>query len=335
MDAFNPENELIDKYLRGELQGRELDSFLKTLEHDPILKKDVELKQLMVRGIQERGSAELKRYLKMRTTQKRVMRVTYKAWYSAAAALAIILLVAVVLLVRQTPSNKNETTLAAYDSASKAPQLNSDEDAGDKNKIVGNGTIATVETPENAMTTEENAAASGKFFEEQLQETEAVVIAMNVPIIPIRIQSTTAAETMSMPTKPIGTRHNKASGDLEDDGYTPTDGKLMVDSGIARSQADIAAALKTQKSISQFKLSFAETEDAIPQVVVNKRSGADVTLADMMVYNLPYDNPQVLNLSDRYFLKAGDKYYEININRTDSQKVKPVTDTQLLAALEK
>jgi hypothetical protein len=54
-----------------------------------------------------------------------------------------------------------------------------------------------------------------------------------------------------------------------------------------------------------------------------------------MVYNLPYDNPQVLNLSDRYFLKAGDRYYEININRTDSQKVKPVTDTQVLAALEK
>jgi hypothetical protein len=70
MDAFNPENELIDKYLRGELQGRELDSFLKTLEHDPILKKDVELQQLMVRGIQERGSAELKRYIKMRSSNK-------------------------------------------------------------------------------------------------------------------------------------------------------------------------------------------------------------------------------------------------------------------------
>ena len=82
-------------------------------------------------------------------------------------------------------------------------------------------------------------------------------------------------------------------------------------------------------------MSFANTEDAIPQVVVNKRSGNEVTLADLMVYNLPYDNPQVLNLSDRYFLKAGDRYYEININRTDSQKVKPVTDTQVLAALEK
>jgi hypothetical protein len=140
---------------------------------------------------------------------------------------------------------------------------------------------------------------------------------------------------MSMPPKQLGTRHSKTEGSSADQDESPVDSKYMIDSNIARSKADIAAALKTQNTVSQFKLSFANTEDAIPQVVVNKRSGNEVTLADLMVYNLPYDNPQVLNLSDRYFLKAGDRYYEININRTDSQKVKPVTDTQVLAALEK
>ncbi|MFY7946887.1 MAG: hypothetical protein ACOVQJ_07785 [Bacteroidia bacterium] len=334
MDAFNPENELIDKYLRGELQGRELDSFLKTLEHDPILKKDVELQQLMVRGIQERGSAELKRYIKMRTTQKRVMRVSYKAWYSAAAALAIILVAAVFILVRQNPRGKNETGMAMNDTANNAPKL-SPAATDDANNAQDNGTIAMTDVPDANQSTEENAAASDAFFENQLQENEAVAIAMNIPVIPIRILSTTAAETMSMPPKQLGTRHSKTEGSSADQDESPADSKYMIDSNIARSKADIAAALKTQNTVSQFKLSFANTEDAIPQVVVNKRSGNEVTLADLMVYNLPYDNPQVLNLSDRYFLKAGDRYYEININRTDSQKVKPVTDTQVLAALEK
>lgn len=333
MDAFNPENELIDKYLRGELQGRELDSFQKNLEHDPILKKDVELQQLMVRAIQERGSAELKRYIKMRTTQKRVMRVSYKAWYSAAAALAIILLAAVFILVRQNPAGKNENGLALNDTTNTAPKLS--PAAPDANNAQGNGTIAMTDVPAANQMAEENTAASEAFFENQLQENEAVVIAMNIPVIPIRIQSTTASETMSMPPKQLGTRHTKTEGNLADQDESPEDSKYMIDSNIARSKADIAAALKTQNTVSQFKLSFANTEDAIPQVVVNKRSGNEVTLADLMVYNLPYDNPQVLNLSDRYFLKAGDRYYEININRTDSQKVKPVTDTQLLAALEK
>lgn len=335
MDAFNPENELIDKYLRGELQGRELDSFLKTLEHDPILKKDVELQLLMVRAIQERGSAELKRYIRMRTTQKRVMRVSHKTWYSAVAALAIILLAAVFILVRQNPASKNESGIAMNDTANNAPKLSPAASADDAKNPQGNGMIAMTDVPDANQRTEENAAASDAFFENQLQENEAVAIAMNIPVIPIRIQSTTAAETMSMPPKQLGTRHTKTEGSSADQDESPEDSKYMIDSNIARSKADIAAALKTQNTVSQFKLSFANTEDAIPQVVVNKRSGNEVTLADLMVYNLPYDNPQVLNLSDRYFLKAGDRYYEININRTDSQKVKPVTDTQVLAALEK
>jgi hypothetical protein len=241
---------------------------------------------------------------------------------------------AVFILVRQNPRGKNETGMAMNDTANNAPKL-SPAATDDANNAQDNGTIAMTDVPDANQSTEENAAASDAFFENQLQENEAVAIAMNIPVIPIRILSTTAAETMSMPPKQLGTRHSKTEGSSADQDESPVDSKYMIDSNIARSKADIAAALKTQNTVSQFKLSFANTEDAIPQVVVNKRSGNEVTLADLMVYNLPYDNPQVLNLSDRYFLKAGDRYYEININRTDSQKVKPVTDTQVLAALEK
>ncbi len=54
------ESEIIDKYLRGELESEQLENFSKRLESDIVLQKKVTLRKLVIAGINQSYTEELK-----------------------------------------------------------------------------------------------------------------------------------------------------------------------------------------------------------------------------------------------------------------------------------
>lgn len=61
--------ELFDAYLRGDLSGEELDSFVVKLKEDPSFKEEFDLHALLVKGIEEHRKQELKAFLSERTNR--------------------------------------------------------------------------------------------------------------------------------------------------------------------------------------------------------------------------------------------------------------------------
>ncbi|MHB1277341.1 MAG: hypothetical protein ACYC1Q_02995 [Bacteroidia bacterium] len=62
--------ELFDRYLRGELDQKELDVFLGRLESDEELKKEFDMYQYLVEGIREHEKQELKAFITRRKTSE-------------------------------------------------------------------------------------------------------------------------------------------------------------------------------------------------------------------------------------------------------------------------
>lgn len=65
--------DLFDRYLRGELDQKELNIFLERLESDEVLKKEFEIYQYLVEGIREHEKQELKAFM----AQKKKAEVKY------------------------------------------------------------------------------------------------------------------------------------------------------------------------------------------------------------------------------------------------------------------
>lgn len=80
--------DLFDRYLRGELDQKELDSFMKELGSDEALKEEFDMYQYLVEGIREHEKQELKAYM----TKKAGVRYIGSPWsknftYASAAIL--------------------------------------------------------------------------------------------------------------------------------------------------------------------------------------------------------------------------------------------------------
>lgn len=334
MDALDPKNELIDKYLREELTGDQLADFLRSMESDPELKKDVEFRKHIVAAIQEHGAANLKQFIRERTTRQQVIRVSYRAWYYAAAAVALILVASVVLLLKQGAVQNSETDFAALDSTFKDHQSEPVASADQVKK--------TKSTPQNARTDLEeyddlppveglDMAVSSAAGEASVDYPEAVIVASNIPVIPIKIESklleALVSETESVKTAKVAQRKQKT----ESGAVTFSDKKGVVDTFMAQNNTRTTEEKALLNKIEKFKLSFFETKDAAPMVLLTKSKNQEST--EVVVYNLPYDNPLIFNYQNKYYLKTGKDYYELNMQKSGKQAVTPVTDPALLEAL--
>lgn len=345
MDAFDPQNDLIDSYLKGELSGKALDDFHQQLNTDSALREDVQFRALLVNGIKNRGAMELKNFIRQRTTQKRVIKISFQTWYYAAAALAILLLGAsAVLYFSSGGMNENLDTAVATESTAPNGAIdnaadmnkNNTEEPGSKkssadSSVANNIYPGTVEAPPDDYLTDKDGA--------DIDYPDAVIIASNIPVQSIRIESelddavmmesTAAPVTVKATKNPVA----KTSGTVGQSEMAPTQ-KSNLDSAIKKNRDAIAKNSEVKTTAEKFRLSFVNTQDAKPFVSLDTKDDKTAGSTEVVVYNLPYDNPLIFNLNERYFLKTGEKYYEINIHKAGKQTVTPVTDKEILAALE-
>jgi hypothetical protein len=340
MEPFDPENDLIDRYLRGELHGKQLDTFMRKLENDPLLKKDVAFRQLLVKGIQEHGAVQLKNYLRTRTTQKRVMLISHRTWYYAAAAVALLLVSSTVVLW-YGQSNKNAgSEMAKQDKvgpetenngATHAPQAVPEPPSVqqyippilDDSDSMDNGTYAYNDDREIGT----KNLSENKAEDIYSPYPDVVVIASNIPIIPIKVDSE-LDEQVVMRSSEAGKIVNPTAKDKKS---TSARKPVSIDTAMAWDIASSAEMESIEEQTNRFKLSFVNTRDAVPQVQLSKTNNSN----DLTVYNLPYDNPLILSYESKYYLKAGSRYYEINMNQSSKQNVTAVTDAAILSALNK
>lgn len=345
MDAFDAHNELTDKYLRGELTGEQLDQFIRELEQNPELKKDVLFRQQLVSAIQEHGAARLKQYLRSKTTQQKVMKVSFRTWYYAAAAVGLILLASAVFLIYRPGSSfiQNETVTMEKSSGS---SQNKNTDIGNE-PLRNEGSPSTHALPPPARgaaelpppVIEDGGLMAGSGSESGLAESpypEVVTIASNIPVIPIRIESELLERMDSeIEMKPASTKNIevKKSRRADSKAEVAKSGAVSMDSALAIEKAATMDDSRIAAENTRFKLNFYHTGDAEPMLSLRKTQ--DPLSTEVLVYNLPYDNPLIFTYQDKYFLKAGTKYYEFNVNKSGKQKVIPVVDPVLLEALNR
>lgn len=322
MDAFDPKNDLIDQYLRGELEGAALEEFLRKLQGDPELKQDVEFRRLLASGIHNYGRNELKKYIRERTNHRRVMRISRRVWFYAAAAVGLILVsgIAVIMVNQGKHSGVPASEIATADTT---VSENQEDPALAKNKTVVPG---TAETPLNDPGVEDTTRIA--MIEEVQPESvipEAVTVASNISVIPIRIQPLTKEPEGTRAPVQVG-RPKKA-----EDEVVMSQGRM--DSLMAEHSGSMKPVYTSgDDDAAKFRLSFLETREGQPAVSFRK---GEIAGNDVTVYNLPYDNPLIFNYQSRYFLKTGDKFYEIKTGSSGIQPVKAITDPALIKALSK
>lgn len=322
MDAFDPKNDLIDQYLRGELEGAALEDFLRKLQHDTELKQDVEFRRLLAAGIHSYGSHELKKYIRERTNHRRVMRISRRVWFYAAAAIGLILVASVAVIMVNQGKRIGEPA-SEIASAETTVSENQVDPALAKNKTVVPG---TTETPlNNPGVADTNRIAMIEEVQPESEIPEAVTVASNISVIPIRVQPLTK--------EPEGTRApvQVARTRKAEDEVVMSQGRM--DSLMAEHTSSMKPVYTSgEDDAARFRLSFLETREGQPAVSFKKGEKAD---NEVTVYNLPYDNPLIFNYQSRYFLKTADKYYEIKTGSIGIQPVKAVTDPALIKALSK
>jgi tetratricopeptide (TPR) repeat protein len=98
------ESEIIDKYLRGELKEIELEKFLKILNSDVTLQKKVTLRKLMVAGISQSYTEELKSKLAEFDRSLESKKRLQFSWKMAAVFAILIISGSILYLAIQKPN---------------------------------------------------------------------------------------------------------------------------------------------------------------------------------------------------------------------------------------
>lgn len=321
MDAFDPVNERIDRYLRGELQGSQLEDFLKQLETDPELKKQVAFKELLVESIRDHGALQLKNFLKEKTAKKSGLIISFRSWYYAAAAVALILVCAGVIFYNLREHNVNKPELAKEESISPAPSTSGIPNSPEDNTQIKQKEEQQFTTPVLPDSLFEKQIADAGRPENDNAAPESmdpvanvITVASNIQVVPIRIGSQSGSVSMTSPLpETAGTRKGK--------GY---------DSSFNAEKAE-ATKQRIADATRPVKINFYHTKDAAPQMATRQ---ADDGQTEIQVFNLPYDNPLLFTYKNHMYLKTGNKYYEVVNAGTGAQKVTPVTDQNLIKALE-
>lgn len=99
--------DIIDLYLKGLLQGEELDKFLLEMKENKNLAEDVEIKKQIIQALQEVRHEELKNYIASNTKDNVLIRLPGPKWAYGVAASILLLAAAFVLFQDQIPENIN------------------------------------------------------------------------------------------------------------------------------------------------------------------------------------------------------------------------------------
>jgi len=101
------QTDIIDLYLKGLLQGEELDKFLLEMKENEALAEDVEIKKQIIGSIQGLRHEELKNYIARQTKENVLVRLPGPKWAYGVAASFLLLASTFFIFQDQIPKNVN------------------------------------------------------------------------------------------------------------------------------------------------------------------------------------------------------------------------------------
>ena len=337
MNEFDPNIELIDRYLRGELQGTELETFMTKLQSDSSFKAEFEQREKIASVIYAYGRAQMKQYLKQKTRHRGLFYLSKKSWYFAAASVIIIGFASAILLWKLNPAVQKDIPFAKTKTDTATAKVTHEETwtGQAKNKISPADTAQKSEII--AQNTENNNSPELEPTEENIQSITAaqdpIIIAANVQAVAISLYNITdAPKSLKAEAAEI-----KRARVAEADDQPPVTGQNAKVKQPARTEAAAGdyrqtEEIKIRKTPMRFSFTFFETPGNNPMLEIDKYND----MYFVRCYDIVYGNPLVYEYQGRYFLHSGIKAYELkNLPSQNGQKVSPtaaqeVTDPYIL-----
>ncbi len=339
MNEFDPNIDLIDRYLRGELQGAELETFMTKLQSDPDFKLQVEQHEKMAAAVYAFGHAQMKRYLQEKTRHRGIFNLSRKTWYFAAASVMLVAFSAAIILWKLNPGiqpehNNTVRTEKAADSAEKQASEFVTTDSGVKkvNADTGKETEMLVQNSEDVMPPMETDDAGSTA---EVADPEPIIIASNVQAVAITLFNQAEAQKSLKTEASEMKRSRTAEADAQPQPAVTAQTAKAKQSGRAESAGNDykqPEQTRSKKTAMRFSLTFCQTPRNTPMVEIEKYND----MYFVRCYDIVYGNPLVYEWQNRYFLHSGIKVYELlnlpvqNGQKTAGAPAQEVTDQSIL-----
>ncbi|MEY3982836.1 MAG: hypothetical protein RL160_393 [Bacteroidota bacterium] len=318
-------SEWIDRYLRGELRGEELELFERRLRQDAAFALEFNTQKLLAEGIRQARRDELKRYIAERTRQRVITLPRNRSFLIGIAA--SIALFAAGWLGWKSVLPKVETSVVASNNPS--PGTNAPESGipalpppsnaqKDHTQNRAQEELVAVVTPDVAQELVEDAPTN---FQDDagIPESDMPLSAPAEPA-PELVASVRLAlaeweqnETMAGNT-PDQITTTKAMKKVPEKAPTTSD----------ESPASAPQTIRKDNSIqAQYDLVFLNVPE--PGISYEIKSGNQI-----IINNLDYLNPLLIRYRSRYFLKSAGQWYELNIQAKGRQPLVALKDKALL-----
>jgi hypothetical protein len=331
MNEFDPNIELIDRYLRGELQGSELEAFMTKLQSDDTFRAAVSEQEKVAAAIYALGRARMKQYLAEKTRHRGSFFISKKAWYFAAASVILVALATTLFLWKVSPEMQQ-----------KIPFVKTESDTATKEKLDEDKWTLQTPSEKTSKDTSANEEIIALNQEEELppmetddagsasvavEPPEPIIIASNVQAVAISLLSQTEAQK-SLKTEAMEMKRPRAA----DADVQPTTAKPIAKAKQSGREENANVEYKqpeqtrSKKAAMRFSLTFFETPRNAPMVQVEKYND----MYFVRCYDIVYGNPLVYELQNRYFLQSGNKVYELlNLPAQNGQKSPSVAATEV------
>ena len=333
MNEFDPNIELIDRYLRGELQGSELEAFMTKLQSDDTFRAAVSEQEKVAAAIYALGRARMKQYLAEKTRHRGSFFISKKAWYFAAASVILVVLATTLFLWKVSPEMQQ-----------KIPFVKTESDTATKEKLDEDKWTLQTPSEKTSKDTSANEEIIALNQEEELppmetddagsasvavEPPEPIIIASNVQAVAISLLSQTEAQK-SLKTEAMEMKRPRAAeADVQLQPATTGQTAKAKQSGRAETSGNDykqPEQIRIKKAAMRFSLTFFETPRNAPMVQVEKYND----MYFVRCYDIVYGNPLVYEWQNRYFLQSGNKVYELlNLPAQNGQKSPSVAATEV------
>ena len=323
-------SEWIDRYLRGELRGEELELFERRLKQDPQFALEFKSQKLLADAIRLARKEELKRFIAARTRHRIITLPRNRTFLIGMAASVAIFAAGWLGWKMVLPTVQKKQVAAAPNADKEAPLVNTpaNKEAGDHSLAYEpvRPNIEALPAPEESVELDANYNRSADMAEPSMQEnapataeqepTTELVASIQVALAewePARaesddalneeIKAVTVTASRNKLQKPAVSRTDKATEDVP----------------------AAAGAEPKSKPAQQpiYDLVFLNTADAA--TAFEMKSGRLIYL-----YNLSYLNPLMMHYQNRHFLKTAGIWYELNLQASGKQNLSPLKDKALL-----
>lgn len=312
VNEFDPHNDLIDKYLKGELKGEALQLFEEELKQNAELNTTLQERRVVYEAIVHYGGAELKNFIRRQTTHRRILGLSKTNIYYAAAAIALLMLGSVVIFINlQKTARLGKFDVATDDKTEKAKENNRNTEGktGKDGMAITNDTASLAKHENNVMLND--------------ADSNAMLIAANVTVVSIDLPAV-AEETQETATM------EKARGEapaIRSKSLGRMDGKKAVEIDTDSVSLSEPETFNRLQSSIRMNMNFYNTASGEKWLIYKNGTSGE---PELFLYNLPFDNPLLFVDGNYTYLKAGNEYYPIQLIQGQIQNLKPITDSKLI-----